>query len=76
MPKDIQLEVIPEPKEGTASVLSSSEGLQVLVKGQGDTTYICGGCRKPICENVRRGQIGNLVFRCSNCGCFNLIRGT
>lgn len=73
----IQMEVIPEPEKGTASVLVPGQhGPQVMFKGAGDDTYICGCCGKPICENVQRGQFINLVFRCYNCGSYNRVRGT
>ena len=42
-----------------------------LVRGYGDTNYICAGCDRVIAENVEIGQIANLVFECSNCGTSN-----
>ena len=73
----IQMEVIPEPKKGTAAVLApGTNGPQVMFKGQADVTYSCGCCGKPICENIQRGQLINLVFKCFNCGSYNRIRGT
>ncbi len=74
---NIQMEVIPEPDKGTASVLvPSSGGPQIMLRGDGDDTYICGCCGESIYENVQRGQIVNLVFKCFNCGSFNRVRGT
>ncbi len=74
---NIQMEVIPEPKKGTASVLvPGADGSQVMFKGNANDTYICGCCRKPICENIQRGQLINLVFRCFSCGSYNIVRGT
>ncbi|MCK5113286.1 MAG: hypothetical protein KAR11_00800 [Phycisphaerae bacterium] len=74
---NIQMEIIPEPKQGTAAVLIPGEnGPQVILKGKGKNTYICGCCRMPICENVQHGQLANLVFKCFGCGSFNRIRGT
>ena len=73
----IQMEVIPEPKKGAASVfVPGPDGPQVMLKGDGDNTYICGCCSKPICENISRGQVINLVFKCFNCASYNGIRGT
>ena len=73
----IQMEIIPEPAKGTASVLiPGSEGPQVMLQGAADVTYICGCCGKPICENVQRGQVINLVFKCFDCGSYNRVRGT
>lgn len=74
---NIQMEVIPEPKKGTASVLvPGTDGPQVMFKGDADDIYICGCCGKPICENIQRGQLINLVFKCFNCGLYNRVRGT
>lgn len=70
---DIKMEIITEPEKGTATIL---QGVQVIIKGDGDTNYICGCCKKIICEKVKRGQIANLVFKCANCGSFNRVRGT
>lgn len=74
---NIQLEVILKPKQGTASVLvPGPTGPQIMIKGQGGNNYICGACSSTICENVPRGQIINLVFKCFKCGSYNRIRGT
>jgi len=73
----IQMEVIPEPKLGTASVLVyDKKGRFVFIRGSGDTDYLCGACQSVICEQVERGQVVNIVFKCPNCGSFNLLRGT
>ncbi len=42
-----------------------------LVRGQGDTDYICAGCDRVIAENIALGQIKNLVFECASCGTAN-----
>lgn len=76
MPK-IQMDPIPEPAKGTASVLiPGPSGPQVMFKGVGEDTYICGACEEPICENVQRGQMVNLVFKCYKCGSYNRVRGS
>lgn len=72
-----QMEVIPEPKEGTAPVLVfTKKGNYPIISGQGSDSYLCGACQNIICKNVERGKILNLVFKCPNCDSFNLIRGT
>lgn len=71
------MEVIPEPKQGTAAVLASGKkGKIALITGHGNDNYLCGTCNNVICEKVIRGQIVNLVFKCPNCDSFNIIRGT
>ncbi len=75
--KNIQMEVIPEPKPGEASVLVfDKRGKYVMISDAGDTNYVCGACRNVICERVTQGMMVNLVFKCPNCGSFNRVRGT
>ena len=71
------MQVIAEPKPGTASVLILDKtGPYALMRGSGDTDYLCGACQNVICEHIGRGQVITLVFKCPNCGSFNLARGT
>ncbi len=75
--KTIQMTVIPEPKPGEASVLVyDKKGQYAMIRGEGDTNYVCGTCANVICERVVQGMIINLVFKCPHCGSFNLVRGT
>jgi len=69
---DYMMRVIPKPKEGTASVLVMTKK-EPSIKGFGDDNYLCGKCKFIICENIRHGQITNIVFKCPNCGSYNTI---
>jgi len=72
-----QMDVIPEPEEGTASVLVlAHEGPHALIQGSGTTNYLCGVCDNVICRGVDRGGVAHLVFKCPNCGSYNRVRGT
>jgi len=72
---DFIMEIIPEPPAGTASVLVfGKKGKHTFIKGTGEDNYLCGTCRNVLCENITRGQVQNLVFKCPNCDSFNLIR--
>ncbi len=77
----IQMEVIPEPEPGTASILVlkapnfASADPYAIIRGPGNTDYVCGSCRATIVVKGERGQIINVVFKCGNCGAFNIIRG-
>lgn len=75
---DYSMEIIPKPKEGTASVFSWSgeKGKFAVIKGEGNDNYICGACGNVICQNVNRGQIIDLVIACPNCGSYNILKGT
>ena len=77
----IQMEVIPEPEPGTASVLILNNPQyymkepHAIMRGEGDTDYVCGSCRVTLASCVRRGQLVNIVLRCVNCGSYNIVRG-
>jgi hypothetical protein len=44
-----------------------------LVRGNGDTDYVCAGCDRVIAKSIGFGDIRNLVFECSGCGAFNRV---
>ncbi len=71
-----KLLVIPEAETKNESVLVlTTKGIPLFI-GDSNDNYLCGVCNTVICENVARGQFSNLVFKCSNCGAFNKVRGT
>lgn len=72
-----QLEVIAEPEPGTRAVFTISGNRKfAFIKGVGKDNYLCGSCQNIICENVNRGQISNIVFKCPYCESFNELKGT
>lgn len=75
--KTYQMEVIPEPKPGTAAVfVTDKTGEFVFMRGTGSAKFVCGACQSTVIEGMERGQIVNLVFKCANCGSFNRAKGT
>lgn len=76
------MEVIPEPTEGTATILIKAEVSFItidpyaIISGFGDTDYICGACKVVLGSRVERGQISAMVLRCPVCKSHNTIRGT
>ena len=76
------MEVIPEPKKGTAAILQLGTPKYfmnepyVIMRGNADTDYVCGGCRVTIVSGIERGQLINMVLKCANCGSYNIVRGT
>jgi predicted RNA-binding Zn-ribbon protein involved in translation (DUF1610 family) len=84
----IQMEVIPKPPPNTMVVVELKlETPKYFLRdpyvvfrgegnGKGDTDYICGCCRVTIVSGFNKGQIVNIVFRCPNCGSYNIVRGT
>ena len=64
---------IPEPEEGTRSVLVPTHGGPAR-EGEGSVTYYCERCAADLIRNVALGQIqGGLVVKCL-CGAFCEIR--
>jgi hypothetical protein len=77
------MEVIPEPAEGTAAILTGGDisfaGVDpyvIISGGGGDTDYICGACKVVLGKGVHRGMIQGLVLRCPSCKSYNTVRGT
>lgn len=80
MPK-IQLSVIPEPENNTASVLIripnfAEKEPYIAMSGSGETDYLCGGCRSVLASKISQGQLVGLVLKCGKCQSYNAIRGT
>ena len=72
-----QMEVIAEPKPGTASVLITDQGRGfIFMRGQGPTNLLYGACHDVLVEGVERGQLRELVFKCPNCKSYNRAKGT
>lgn len=63
--------IIPEPSEGTRTILAPPEA--PAIRGDGDLTILCGACNIAICQNIIPGQVENIVVKCPNCGKFNDI---
>lgn len=42
-----------------------------LIRGKGDTDYVCAGCDRVIAESIVPGEIDTFVFECSSCGASN-----
>jgi predicted RNA-binding Zn-ribbon protein involved in translation (DUF1610 family) len=75
--KNYQMQVIPEPKPGTASVLVTDRPAPfVFIRGPGSANFLCGACQSVLVEGMERGQITEVVFKCPKCGSFNRAKGT
>lgn len=79
------MEVVPEPEKFTVAVIDlhiKPEFFYVNpyagVRG-GDMSgfdYSCGACGVVIVESSGRGRIIGMVFRCSKCRSYNMLRGS
>lgn len=69
----VQLRTIPEPSEGTRTVLEL-KGLFPAFKGKGETDIVCGHCGQVLIEGIGgEAVIKNIVIKCPNCGNYNEI---
>ncbi len=73
---NFKMSIITEQETENQSVLILEKKGIPLFRGNSNDNYLCGACSNIICENVARGQFVGLVFKCSNCGAFNKVRGT
>lgn len=68
----IKLHVIPEPAEGTRSILvKTTPGLLIQAKDAPNVVMDCGACGERLVQGCRSNQIANMVIKCSECGAFN-----
>jgi hypothetical protein len=71
----VKMEVIPEPKPGTASmpVGDPAKPPFAYMKGGASTDYTCGICGFALLESIDPGQVQHLVFKCMACDAFNRV---
>lgn len=69
----LRLAVIPEPEEGTRTVLAYQGEGTIAIQGSTKPNLVmdCGACGVPLVAGVGVNQIINIVFRCKGCGAFN-----
>ena len=68
----IKLHVIPEPAEGTRSVLiKTNPGLVISATDAPNVVMDCGACGERLIQGCRSNQVVNIVLRCTACGVFN-----
>lgn len=70
--KTIKMKLIKQSEIGNRPVLQPAPYLDALVKGEGDTDYVCNNCGKVLFEAIIEGQIIEIVVKCPVCGEFNL----
>jgi hypothetical protein len=69
--RTIAMAVIPEPEPGTRSVLHYTGEGTVMMRGEGQTTLVCGKCAAPLAVGVQVTALQSLVITCKNCGSYN-----
>lgn len=67
----IRLAVIPEPEEGSRSVLVWKGKGTVAMRGPGNLTMVCGNCAAPLIVGWKVQQLHNIVFKCAGCAAYN-----
>jgi hypothetical protein len=68
-----KLLVIPQPEEGTRSVLAyEGEGTVAIRNPERETpVHTCGACEAPLIVGMGLAQLQNVVLRCNGCGAYN-----
>lgn len=70
-----RLRVIPEPEEGTRSVLVPTDDVVGPVingpGGRGTTDQVCGSCGRVLIAGIAPSQVMEMVIRCPDCGSYN-----
>ncbi len=69
----IRLHVIPEPAQGTRSVMIKTGGGSLVMRGDGAPRVVmdCGACGTRLVQGVAVSQFGQVALRCNSCGSFN-----
>jgi predicted RNA-binding Zn-ribbon protein involved in translation (DUF1610 family) len=70
--KTIKMKLIKQSDTGNMPVLQPAIDLDAVIKGEGDTNYVCGNCGKVLIEAVNKGQTKSIVIKCPVCGEYNL----
>lgn len=66
----LEMKVIRPPKG--CSVLSGAFAAPII-RGRGDTTYLCGGCKARVLENVGPAEFRGFIVKCWKCGQHNEV---
>jgi DNA-directed RNA polymerase subunit RPC12/RpoP len=70
--KTIKMKLIKQSETMDLPVFQPAPDLDALIKGEGDTNYVCGNCEKVLFEAINKGQVTKIVVKCPVCGEFNL----
>lgn len=67
------MKVIPQPEEGTRSILTSDNAPVIRGKGEGKGTLslACGSCGAILVENVHPETVRYIVILCPDCRKYN-----
>lgn len=68
--EDMRLPIVESPREKKAIIQGS---VLPLIRGEGQTNYLCGNCGVTLVEAVREGQLRALYLVCPRCGKYNHI---
>jgi DNA-directed RNA polymerase subunit RPC12/RpoP len=65
-----RMRVISKPPDQTRQ---AARDVGPVIKGDGNTTYLCGDCETTVLETVEYKLVRDLVVKCKRCGCTNDI---
>jgi predicted RNA-binding Zn-ribbon protein involved in translation (DUF1610 family) len=55
----------------TSSKLMSAKA--PVVRGKGDTDYVCAGCDTVVAKSVHQRQVSNVCIQCPDCGTLSFM---
>jgi predicted RNA-binding Zn-ribbon protein involved in translation (DUF1610 family) len=67
----IRLAVIPEPEQGTRSVIIYTGEGTVVMRGGGNVIMECGSCGARLVDGLKTAQLQGIVLKCPQCQAFN-----
>jgi hypothetical protein len=69
----IKLHVIPEPAEGTRTVLVYAGEGTVMIRSEAAPNVLmnCGSCGVRLVQGVVVSQLSGIVLKCNGCGAYN-----
>jgi DNA-directed RNA polymerase subunit RPC12/RpoP len=67
----VSMKPIPAPPAGKRAVYMAKKGTIVFRGRGGGLSYLCGRCSATLAEDIKGGQLNNLVLKCKACGTFN-----
>ena len=74
MAEPTKTRIIPEPKEGTRSVLAPKEAPAVKGQDSSGPNVLCGSCDTVLIEDAAEARFVDEVLKCPSCGAFGLFR--
>jgi hypothetical protein len=63
-----RMALVADPGSGRRPASTNTSGNTVIMRGDGNASFDCGGCDAPIPVGVAVTEVERYLFRCSRCG--------